>query len=101
MSWATIVKKNRNIVTKIEENKSITENTEKEFTISNDEYFYLTKGSKLLDYLFDVKKEAPPWLFSKIATYDFYEFWCSFIGFEDIESEYIENISESEDEYYE
>ena len=92
---------NTNTTTKIQENQPIIENIEKKNTLSNDEYFYLTKGSRILDYLFDIKKEAPPWLFSKITTYDLYEFLCSFIEFEDIESESIEAIIDSDDEYYE
>lgn len=101
MSWLQITKKNMNAVTKIEEENTIVEKEQKEITLTNDEYFYLTKGNKLMDLIFDLKREGPPWLFSKIPTETFYEFLCSFIEFQDIESESIEDTSESDTEEYE
>lgn len=98
MSWANIAKLNieKNIVEKVKKIDNVNKD-EENINMTNEEYFYLTKGTHIIDQISDFKKEIPPWLLKKSSVYDIYDFFTKFIEMEDIEYETKQIYSDDDD----
>ena len=91
MSWVNIISKKNTPIKKKEIIPIIDDSPPPVINMSNEEFFYLDKGTYICDELSDIKRESPPWLFSKCSVDDIYNFFSNYIITEDIEKEQIED----------